>query len=100
MNYGDQVIPCTRISKHKHFAPREVHKQTVIFKEYSRNYTEKDVLYNPFRLINEKTMLYNYIEKAKQQTRVRFSGRSQSKNQICLYWQIDMRDCQCLLKKV
>ena len=75
MNYGDQEVPYTRISEHKHFAPWETHEDTVIFKEYSRECTENDIPYYPIRLINEKAMLNNYIEKAKSQTKVSFLGR-------------------------
>lgn len=75
MNYGDQNIPYTRISEHKHFVPWETHEQTVIFKEYSRECTEDDIPYYPIRLVNEKAMLNTYIEKAKSQTNVSFLGR-------------------------
>jgi len=75
MNYGDQDVPYTRISEHKHFAPWETHEQTVIFKEYSRECTESDIPYYPIRLVNEKAMLNTYIEKAKAQTKVSFLGR-------------------------
>lgn len=75
MNYGDQDVPYTRISEHKHFAPWETHEQTVIFKEYSRECTEDDIPYYPIRLVNEKVMLNTYIEKAKAQTNVSFLGR-------------------------
>jgi UDP-galactopyranose mutase len=75
MNYGDRDIPYTRISEHKHFAPWEMHKQTVIFKEYSRECIKEDIPYYPIRLVNEKAMLNTYIEKAKVQTNVSFLGR-------------------------
>lgn len=75
MNYGDQDVPYTRISEHKHFAPWEKHEQTVIIKEYSRKCTEDDIPYYPIRLVNEKAMLNVYIEKAKAQTNVSFLGR-------------------------
>ncbi len=75
MNYGDVDVPYTRISEHKHFAPWETHTETVIFKEYSRACTEKDIPYYPIRLVNEKVMLNSYIEKAKQQNKVSFLGR-------------------------
>lgn len=75
MNYGDQNVPYTRISEHKHFAPWENHKKTVIFKEYSRACGEKDIPYYPIRLINEKAILNVYIEEAKKQKKVSFIGR-------------------------
>ncbi len=75
MNYGDQDVPYTRISEHKYFAPWETHEQTVVFKEYSRGCTEDDIPYYPIRLVNDKTLLNVYLEKAKAQTNVSFLGR-------------------------
>jgi len=75
MNYGDQDVPYTRISEHKHFAPWEAHGKTIIFKEFSRECTQEDIPYYPIRLVNEKIMLNVYIEKAKAQTNVSFLGR-------------------------
>jgi UDP-galactopyranose mutase len=75
MNYGDFEVPYTRISEHKHFAPWENHSKTVIFKEFSRACGENDIPYYPIRLVNEKELLSNYIQKAKQETRVSFVGR-------------------------
>lgn len=75
MNYGDQNVPYTRISEHKHFAPWEHHDKTIVFKEYSRACTESDIPYYPIRLVNEKAMLNVYIEKAKNESGVSFLGR-------------------------
>ncbi|BDM65197.1 UDP-galactopyranose mutase [Shewanella sp. NFH-SH190041] len=75
MNYGDQDIPYTRISEHKHFSPWEYHDKTVIFKEYSRYCEDEDIPYYPIRLVNEKAMLMTYIERAKEQSKVSFLGR-------------------------
>ncbi len=72
MNYGDQNVPYTRISEHKHFSPWEHHDKTVVFKEYSRTCTESDIPYYPIRLVNEKAMLNVYIEKAKNESCVSF----------------------------
>lgn len=75
MNYADEDIPYTRISEHKHFAPWEKHNHTVIFKEYSRMCEEGDIPYYPIRLVNEKSMLKTYIEKAQKEQNVSFMGR-------------------------
>lgn len=75
MNYGDQTVPYTRISEHKHFSPWEQHDDTVIFKEYSRECSEHDIPYYPIRLVNEKAMLNTYLEKARAQAKVSFLGR-------------------------
>ena len=75
MNYGEESVPYTRISEHKHFTPWENHEKTVYFKEFSRLAEEKDIPYYPIRLIDEKTMLEKYIELANQETKVTFVGR-------------------------
>jgi UDP-galactopyranose mutase len=75
MNYGDQEVPYTRITEHKYFAPWEQHNHTVIFKEYSRECGDNDIPYYPIRLLNEKTLLRIYIEKAKKEEKVSFLGR-------------------------
>lgn len=75
MNYGDQAIPYTRISEHKHFSPWEEHEKTVIFKEYSRSCEEGDIPYYPIRLVNEKKMLNTYIERALSLSGISFLGR-------------------------
>lgn len=75
MNYGDQEVPYTRISEHKHFSPWESHDKTVIFKEYSRACKQNDTPYYPIRLVDEKKMLDNYLKKAKHEKGVSFLGR-------------------------
>lgn len=75
MNYGDEEVPYTRVSEHKHFAPWEEHMNTVIFKEYSRECGEGDIPYYPIRLVNEKELLNVYINKAKCESKVSFMGR-------------------------
>lgn len=75
MNYGDEEIPYTRISEHKHFAPWEEHGKTIYFKEYSRRCEEGDIPYYPMRLIDDKKLLKIYIEKARSEMNVTFVGR-------------------------
>lgn len=75
MNYGDEEIPYTRISEHKHFTPWESHHKTIYFKEFSRNCEEGDIPYYPIRLVNDKQLLKKYIEKAHQEQGVTFVGR-------------------------
>lgn len=75
VNYGDPEIPYTRISEHKHFAPWEKHDKTVYYKEYSRTCEENDVPYYPIRLVNEKAMLHEYVDLAKQEKKITFIGR-------------------------
>lgn len=75
INYGDLSVPWTRISEHKHFAPWESHEQTVVFKEYSRLCTGADTPYYPIRLVDEKSLLSRYVERARGETNVTFVGR-------------------------
>lgn len=75
INYGDVDVPWTRISEHKHFSPWESHEKTIIFKEHSRLCGETDTPYYPIRLINEKALLGQYVEMAKQESKVTFIGR-------------------------
>ena len=75
INYGNEEVPWTRISEHKHFAPWESHEKTLIYKEYSRQCSEKDIPYYPIRLVGDKALLSRYVEKAKKEKKVTFVGR-------------------------
>lgn len=75
MNYGDRETPWTRITEHKHFAPWEEHKGTVCYREYSRAAEPEDVPYYPIRMINEKALLADYAQLAKDTPKVTFVGR-------------------------
>jgi len=75
MNYGDESVPYTRISEHKHFAPWESHDKTIAFKEYSRACGRDDIPYYPIRLVNEKAMLQKYIDLARNEKNISFIGR-------------------------
>ena len=75
MNYGDETVPYTRISEHKHFTPWESHEKTIYFKEFSRVCGESDIPYYPIRLVNDKILLERYLELANQEKHVTFAGR-------------------------
>ncbi len=75
MNYGNEEVPFTRISEHKHFTPWEEHHRTIYFKEYSRACTEKDIPYYPIRLVDDKKILDEYIKLARDERGVTFAGR-------------------------
>ncbi|MCD2514376.1 UDP-galactopyranose mutase [Comamonas endophytica] len=75
INYCDLSVPWTRISEHKHFAPWEQHADTVIFKEYSRLCEENDTPYYPIRLVAEKALLAQYVQRAQLERNVTFVGR-------------------------
>ena len=75
MNFGDEHVPYTRITEHKHFSPWESHKGSVLYREFSRACGPDDIPYYPIRLVEEKEMLDAYVEKAKAESRVTFVGR-------------------------
>jgi UDP-galactopyranose mutase len=75
INYGNQEVPYTRISEHKHFAPSEQHDNTIIYKEYSRICGDNDIPYYPTRLVNDKALLASYIELAQSEKNITFVGR-------------------------
>jgi UDP-galactopyranose mutase len=75
MNYGDEAVPYTRISEHKYFSPWETHERTICFEEYSRACQPEDIPYYPIRLVEEKTLLSQYVERAKEEKHISFLGR-------------------------
>ncbi|MCQ6262197.1 UDP-galactopyranose mutase [Alcanivorax sp. MM125-6] len=75
MNYGDEAVPYTRITEHKHFSPWEEHRASVCYREYSRACGPDDIPYYPIRLVNEKAMLSRYVAKAEGSEGVTFVGR-------------------------
>ena len=75
MNYGDADVPYTRITEHKHFATWESHAASVLYREYSRLCTPDDIPYYPIRLVQEKALLGDYVERAQQAQGVTFVGR-------------------------
>ena len=75
MNYCDAEVPFTRITEHKHFAPWEAHEGSVLYRETARACGRGDTPYYPIRLVAEKALLAQYVERAKAQTGVTFLGR-------------------------
>ncbi|AXI48999.1 UDP-galactopyranose mutase [Sulfitobacter sp. SK012] len=75
MNYGDADVPHTRITEHKHFAPWESHDGSVCYREYSRAAGPDDIPYYPIRMVAEKELLAEYIDRAKATQGVTFVGR-------------------------
>jgi UDP-galactopyranose mutase len=75
MNYGDEAVPFTRISEHKYFSPWESHENTICFEEYSRACEADDIPYYPIRLVDEKAMLAEYVERARGEENISFIGR-------------------------
>jgi len=75
MNYGDVDVPFTRITEHKHFSPWESHEASVCFRETSRTHTPDDIPYYPVRLVDDKELLGQYLDRAKATSGVTFVGR-------------------------
>lgn len=75
MNYGDESVPYTRVTEHKHFAPWEQHSSSVVYREYSRECQPGDTPYYPIRLLNEQRALAEYASLARSLEGVTFVGR-------------------------
>ena len=75
MNYGDEAVPYTRITEHKHFAPWEEHAGSVLYREFSRACEADDIPYYPIRQVEEKALLAEYVARAEQERNITFVGR-------------------------
>lgn len=75
MNYGEEAVPYTRITEHKHFAPWEEHEGSVCYREYSRAAEPDDIPYYPIRQVKEKALLNDYVKRAEETEGVTFVGR-------------------------
>ena len=75
MNYGDESVPYTRITEHKHFSPWEEHASSVCYREFSRECVNGDIPYYPIRLVKDKEQLAHYVDRAKGETGITFVGR-------------------------
>lgn len=75
MNYGEESVPFTRITEHKHFAPWEEHDGSVCYREFSRAAEPEDIPYYPIRQVKEKALLGDYVRLAEAAAGVSFVGR-------------------------
>lgn len=75
MNYGDEDVPFTRITEHKHFAPWEEHRGSVLYRETARDCGPDDIPYYPIRMVAEKALLSDYVDAAQNAGNVTFVGR-------------------------
>lgn len=75
MNHCDEGVPFTRVTEHKHFAPWEDHRGTVVTREYPRACGPEDIPYYPIRLVQEKALLGAYVARARRLAGVTFLGR-------------------------
>ena len=75
MNYGEEEVPYTRITEHKHFSPWEEHEESVCYREFSRAADAGDIPYYPIRQVKEKELLSAYVTLAENAAGVTFVGR-------------------------
>jgi UDP-galactopyranose mutase len=75
MNYGEEQVPYTRITEHKHFSPWESHQRSVCYREFARAAEVDDIPYYPIRQVAEKALLADYVALAETTERVTFVGR-------------------------
>jgi UDP-galactopyranose mutase len=75
MNYPGTEVPYTRKVEHKHFAPWEQHEKTVVFTEFSKETEPADIRFYPKGLAADKTLLAQYEELVRRETKVSFLGR-------------------------
>ena len=75
MNYGEESVPYTRITEHKHFAPWESHEGSVCYRDFSRDCGPEDIPYYPIRQVAEKALLGDDVARAEETTGVTFVGR-------------------------
>lgn len=75
MNYGEEDVPFTRITEHKHFSPWESHEGSVCYREFSRAAEPEDIPYYPIRQVQEKALLADYVALAEKTAGVTFVGR-------------------------
>lgn len=75
MNYGEEAVPYTRVTEHKHFSPWESHDGSVCYREFSRTCDPGDVPYYPIRQVREKALLSDYVARAETESGVTFVGR-------------------------
>ncbi len=75
MNYGDEEVPHTRITEHKHFSPWESHEGSVLYEEHSRACGPDDIPYYPIRLVTDKQILADYVALAEREHGITFVGR-------------------------
>lgn len=75
MNHPDEAVPYTRVAEHRHFAPWESPRGSVVVHEYSRAAGPDDIPYYPIRLAGEQALLARYVARARAEAGVSFVGR-------------------------
>ena len=74
VNYGDEDVPYTRITEHKHFEKNDS-KVTWISKEYSMTYKNGDIPYYPINDEKNNKIFNQYKELSNQYSNIIFGGR-------------------------
>jgi UDP-galactopyranose mutase len=74
VNYGDENVPYTRITEHKHFEKNDS-KVTWISKEYSMLYKRGDIPYYPINDDRNNKMYSQYKKLSEQYPNIIFGGR-------------------------
>ncbi|MDP3862606.1 MAG: UDP-galactopyranose mutase [Phaeovulum sp.] len=88
MNFCDAEVPFTRITEHRHYAPREpAPARSVCFREFSRDAGPGDTPYYPLHLVGDQHRLARYVARARADSGVTFVGR------LGTYSYIDMDVC-------
>jgi len=87
MNWPDPEVPWTRVTEHRHFAPWESHRRTVLHREYSAECGPGDTPFYPVRLAAETALLRAYVARAEAERGVTFVGR------LGTYRYLDMDVC-------
>ncbi|MBF0363286.1 MAG: UDP-galactopyranose mutase [Oligoflexia bacterium] len=88
LNYGDLEIPYTRIHEFKHLNPERDYynkEQTVIFREYSKTYTEEDEPYYPINTPTNNNLHKSYMAEAEKIPKLIIGGRLG----LYSYWDLD-----------
>jgi UDP-galactopyranose mutase len=75
INFCDENVPYTRIVEHKHFAPFEIHRETICTQEFSRACKQNDIPFYPVLYAGGNNILNQYLAESKKETSITFVGR-------------------------
>lgn len=75
VNFCDESVAYTRRVEHKHFAPWELHDNTIVTYETSGEWQRGDIPYYPIRLAEDQQILNEYLRMAASVPSVTFAGR-------------------------
>jgi UDP-galactopyranose mutase len=86
INFPDLNVAHTRIYEHKHFTPLKTFKKSIVFKEYSKETSTKDIPFYPKRLEKDKALFKKYVKLSNKENKIKFIGR------LGTYRYLDMED--------